>query len=257
MNNFTGFIENKEQFLAYVKRQLGDPVIDIEMTDEQMFDTFEEVLSLYNEYALDGTRYAALKFEITAFKSPFSLRLPDNIFAVHRVYSSDISFAQLLFGSSFTPGYSHLFGSSGAKSFMGQGFAFDLVSLQIFKEFSGVLESYRQNKLQHTYNRNTHELTLILPQRPTIPFQIICEVDSYLDPEDFPQIYNNRWFKRACTAKSRILWGTVLSKYGTMEMDGGYKIEPQNLIDAGKYEWEILIEDLELRLSEPSRMYVG
>jgi len=57
---------SRDELVSYVKRKLGDPVITINVSDEQVDDRIEEALRYFQEYHFDGSEKVFLKHQITS-----------------------------------------------------------------------------------------------------------------------------------------------------------------------------------------------
>ena len=55
----------KQQLLDYCKRQLGAPVVEINVDDDQADDILDDALQFFQEYHYDGTIRTYLKHQIT------------------------------------------------------------------------------------------------------------------------------------------------------------------------------------------------
>jgi hypothetical protein len=58
-------ITTKADFIKYCKRQLGFPVVQINVSDEQISDRIDEALGLMQEYHPDATQKTYVKYQIT------------------------------------------------------------------------------------------------------------------------------------------------------------------------------------------------
>ena len=57
---------SRATLIEYCKRRLGDPVIEINVDDDQVEDRVDEALQYYQEYHSDATVRTYLKHQITA-----------------------------------------------------------------------------------------------------------------------------------------------------------------------------------------------
>ena len=57
---------SREAYKQYCLRNLGSPVIDINVDDEQLEDRIDEALQYYRDYHYDGTIHDYVKHQITA-----------------------------------------------------------------------------------------------------------------------------------------------------------------------------------------------
>ena len=56
---------SKAELLSYCKRQLGAPVVEINVDDDQADDVLDDSLQFFTEYHYDGTIRTYLKHQIT------------------------------------------------------------------------------------------------------------------------------------------------------------------------------------------------
>ena len=56
----------REELKQYALRKLGAPVIQINVDDEQLEDSLDDAIQMFNEYHFDGVERALFKHEITA-----------------------------------------------------------------------------------------------------------------------------------------------------------------------------------------------
>jgi len=57
---------SREEFGQYCLRQLGDPVIHIEITPEQVDDRIDDALTMWREYHYDSVTRTYLKHQVTS-----------------------------------------------------------------------------------------------------------------------------------------------------------------------------------------------
>lgn len=58
-------LQNRQQFTEYCLRRLGHPVIQINVSEEQIRDRIDDALSLFNQSHYDGTEHLFMKHQIT------------------------------------------------------------------------------------------------------------------------------------------------------------------------------------------------
>ena len=55
----------RQELVEYAKRQLGHPVLEINVADEQIEDALDDTLILYQDRHMDGVEKMYLKHKIT------------------------------------------------------------------------------------------------------------------------------------------------------------------------------------------------
>ena len=56
----------REEFKDYILRKLGQPVIQVNVSDEQVEDRVDEAVSFWRDYHYNGSQLVYLKHELTA-----------------------------------------------------------------------------------------------------------------------------------------------------------------------------------------------
>lgn len=84
----------RAQFIDYCKRNLGHPVIEVNVDDDQVSDRVDEALELWHDYHFDGTEKIYLKHQITQQdRDRRFILIPDRIIGVTGVLDFDGSAA--------------------------------------------------------------------------------------------------------------------------------------------------------------------
>jgi len=73
---------------------------------------------------------------------------------------------------------------------------------------------------------------------------LVAEAFRVVDPDEFPKIWADQWMQRYTTARIKLVWGTVLSKFGNMPLPGGVMMNGEKVYNEARDE----IKDLEQRL---------
>jgi hypothetical protein len=104
------------------------------------------------------------------------------------------------------------------------------------------------------YNFNPHKKVLQLFENYT-GHALIHYYYEY-PAEENDEIYNQMWIKRMCVAKTKFLWGTILSKYsGTLV--GSAQVNASELKSDAQSEIEALQTELDERWQDPCPVLVG
>ena len=71
----------------YAKRQLGHPVVELNLDDDQMEDRIDDALEFFQEYHFDGTFPTFLKHQITASTLKITSNVRELVGAINRIIS--------------------------------------------------------------------------------------------------------------------------------------------------------------------------
>ena len=78
---------SRQDLIEYCKRKLGDPVLEINVDEDQIEDRVDEALQYWQEYHFDATVRTFLKHQITATDvSNEFIPIPTNILFVNKMY---------------------------------------------------------------------------------------------------------------------------------------------------------------------------
>ena len=96
----------REEFKQFCLRKLGAPVIQINVSDEQIDDRIDEALSFFNDYHYNGSEHVFVKHEITQQdKDNRYIQIPEGTLelGVSRIFnlSSSISSGTGMFNVSY------------------------------------------------------------------------------------------------------------------------------------------------------------
>ena len=59
-------ITSRDEFIDYIKRSLGDPVIEVNVEEQQMEDRVDEALAYWREFHSDAVHRTYIKHQMTA-----------------------------------------------------------------------------------------------------------------------------------------------------------------------------------------------
>lgn len=82
---------NPKDLKDAILRRLGAPVINVEVTEEQIYDCIQRAMELYGEYHYDGLNKSYMAFKLTAQQAADGLVVlenPYNVFAVTKLLRS-------------------------------------------------------------------------------------------------------------------------------------------------------------------------
>lgn len=242
-------IRTREDLKAWVIRQLGSPLITVELTSEQLEDAIDNATILWTKYATMNIRYLTLNLaeypaENELEGTPEGFDLTDYRVAAVASISTGESFGlngggDQLFGlsNSMLAGGSYPFFNHSGAGKSGGGWT----TYQSVVEFIKLSKRMMATEFDFVYNPLTHRLRLY-PNPLTIPMQgwscIQCEV---VPPDD--ELYGNEYIKRLTLAYAKITIGTIRKKFTSVTLPGGGQIDI-TIGDEGKEELKILIENI-------------
>ena len=241
----------RQQLIDYCLRQLGAPVLEINIADEQIDDLVDDALQLFYERHFDGVERVFLKYKITQddidrgrarggdntagivttttssgdFEENSNyLVVPDSILGIERVHTFDNSNV-----------------SSGMFSIKYQLFlndlAFDLgyqglLNYAMTKTYLEDLDFLLTTTNQIRYNKRNNRLYLDIDWSNTsVNTYMIIECYRIMDPANYSGVYNDSFLKKYLTARIKKQWGQNLIKFNGVKLPGGVELNGRQLYE--------------------------
>jgi hypothetical protein len=86
---------------------------------------------------------------------------------------------------------------------------------------------------------------------------VIVEAYRILDPDTFPDVYNDEFLKRYCTALIKQQWGINMKKFEGVQLPGGVTLNGQKIYDEATEEIQILREEIKNTYQLPIDFFTG
>lgn len=243
--------ESREEFIEYILRKIGAPVIEINVSEEQVEDRIDEALSFWNDYHYNGSQLIYLKHQITAVdKENGYVQLPQKLLGISKVFPFDTSI------------------STGTGMFNVQ-YQFVLNNLTD-------LTSYN---LQHYYMTMQHIefMQEILVGKPLIRYNkhvnrlhidtkidhwnegkyLIIEAYDVIDPDSYSDVWTDRWLQNYASVLVREQWGLNLTKFTGMQLVGGVQFNGEQILAEARAEREKMEEDAVQNLQPLTYNFIG
>lgn len=251
---------SRQKIIDYAKRRLGEPVIEINVDDDQVQDRLDDALQLYREYHYDGVDKIYLKHQVTQddIDNEF-IPAPNPIQSVTRLFIFDE------FGLNNLFAFPHRFALSQIGSLGGVGFGgglhggANLTGLVLSRQYVALAQQLLNPEKPIRFNKVTNKIFIDMnwEEELTVDMFLIFEVWTVVDPEAFTEVFNDIWLKEYFTALVKKQWGSNLSKYEGIQLPGGVTFNGQQLMEQANQDIERLKEELDNRYSLPPDFYLA
>ena len=246
---------SRATLIEYCKRRLGDPVIEINVDEDQLEDRVDEALQYYQEYHSDATVRTYLKHQITA----------SDVTNEYIPISSDIIFVSKLFPISSSFNSSYNFFDIKYQMMLNdiadlQNFAGDLAYYEQMQQYLSMLDMKLNGTPQVQFSRRQNRLYIFgdfADEDIKAGEYIIAEVYQIVDPETYTSVYNDMWIKEYTTSLIKQQWGQNLIKFEGMQLPGGVVLNGRQIYDDATNEIAQLRENLRLEQELPPDFFVG
>lgn len=242
--------ETRKEFKAYCLRRLGAPVIQINVADQQIEDLIDTALELFGRSHYDGSIQIYQPVEVTAqVRTDKFFPIDETIIGVQRVLETSYQ------GSSQFSIEWQLMASTYPFALKGDG----LLTYAMAMSYRETLKNVVSGKTKHLrYNRHMDRLFIDMDWNTVRDGQIfVVEATRVLDPEEFPQVWNDPFLKKYATALIKRQWGNNLRKLKNVQLVGGVSIDADGILQEAEAEIAALEDAMINEYQEPVDFIVG
>ena len=251
---------SRQSLIDYCLRSLGEPVIEINVDEDQIEDRIDEAIQFYQEYHSDAVVRCFRKHLVTAedVQNQY-IELPDSLLFVNRIFPFTGS------GSGGTGMFSidyqiHLNDIFDLRNMFGNCGGTGLLNYSMTKQYMSLIDRTVHGMQQiSTFSRHQNRLYVEADWSSKIGVGQYIIVEGYetIDPEAFNDVYNDRFLKKYATALIKRQWGLNLIKFEGMQLPGGVTLNGRQIYDDAVQDIEKIEEDMQLTYEFPPDFFVG
>ena len=261
---------SRSDFKNYCLRQLGAPVLEINVADEQVDDIIDDALQYFYERHFDGVLRTYLKYQVTQDdidrgKGPGQdgvlgittttatatidgaqmqfdweensnyLQVPPAVIGVEKVFHFDGS--QSMSSGMFSIKYQlflndiYFFGS------------LEMLTYNMTRTYLSDLEFALTTQKQFRFNQRQDRLYLDVDwSELTAGDYIIIDCYRTIDANDYERVWNDSFLKKYTTALLKRQWGQNLLKFQGVKLPGGIELDGRAIYEDGMKDLEIIRE---------------
>lgn len=218
----------RAEFKDYVLRKIGAPVIQINVSDEQVDDRIDEAIAFWRDYHYDGSQMVYLKHQLTQEDIDRGyVEVPENLLGITRIFdlSSSISTGTGFFNVQYQFVLNNLEDITGYNI---QHYYMSMSHLQFLQEILVGRPMIR-------YNRHINRLYVDINKSILNPGSyIIIEGYDIIDGETYSDVWNDRFLQNYASALIREQWGYNLTKFTNMSLVGGVQFNGEQILSDAK-----------------------
>ena len=271
---------NRGQLINYGLRQLGAPVLEINIDDDQLHDAVNDTVQIYQERHYNGIERMYLKYKITQddidrgtakgtggvgivttsgistntattvssefYETSNFLAVPENILGVNRIFKFDSS---SISGGMFSIKY---------QLFLNDLYYFNSVNLLQYamtKTYLEDIDHLLTTEKQIRFNMRQDKLYLDIDWgSEQVGDFIVIDCFRALETE---QIYDAPFVKRYFTALIKKQWGANLLKFRGTKLPGGIELNGREIYDEGVKELQELRDRSAMDYEMPPLDFIG
>jgi hypothetical protein len=236
---------SRAELQAYAKRQLGDPVIEINVDPDQEEDVLELSLQFFQQFHFDGVERIFLQHQVTANNiSDKYVTLSDAVIGVERVLPFDSRTRGIdLFDVRYQILLNDLYSIQST----------DIIYYYQVQNQLALMNQLLVGQKPVRFNRHQNRLHIDMDwdENTAVGEFIIIECYRILDPDTFTDVYNDLYLKKYVTAQLKKQWGNNLKKFSGVQLPGGVTLNGQQIYDEAVQEIQQLEEEVESRYQLP------
>ena len=251
---------SREGLIDYAKRQLGFPVLEINVADEQFSDLLDDAVQVYQERHYDGIVRMYLKYQITqddidrgqarggnttlgittttatstvGLSTTFDLeenqnyiQMPPSVIGVNQIFKIR---SDTVYDGLFNIRY---------QLFLNDLYQFGSIDLLQYTMVQTYLEDITHllnPNMRYRFNIRQDRLYIDVDWAAAVNVDDYFVIDCFriLDPNDFTRVYNDPFLKRYFTALCKKQWGQNLIKFQGVQLPGGIQLNGRQIYDDG------------------------
>jgi len=246
---------SRATLIEYCKRRLGDPVIEINVDEDQLEDRVDEALQYYREFHSDATVRTYLKHQVTAQDVTNEyITLANNIVFVSKMFPLQSSFQSSR--NFFDIKYQMMLNDIADL----MNFAGDLAYYEQMQQYLSLLDMKLNGQPQVQFSRKQNRLYIFGDFQDddiNAGDYIVAEVYTEINDSDHTSIFNDMFLKEYTTALIKQQWGQNLIKFEGMQLPGGVILNGRQIYDDATGEIETLRQRVRDEHEFPPDFFVG
>ena len=277
---------SRTDLINYCKRQLGAPVLEINVADEQIDDLVDDALQYFQERHFDGVTQTFLKYKITqddidrgrarggsnnaagittstatstidgssvnfSFEENSNyLQVPPEIIGITKVFKFDGS--NTVTNNMFSVKYQlflndiYYWGST------------EILTYAMTKRYLEDIDFALSTDKFIRFNQRQDRLYLDFDWgSATADDYLIIDCYRMLDPNSYSRVWNDSFLKRYVTALVKRQWGQNLMKFQGVKLPGGIELNGRQIYDDAQKDLEVIREQMSNTYELPPYDMIG
>jgi hypothetical protein len=241
----------RNEFKEYCLRKLGKPVIEINVDDDQVEDRIDESLRYYWDYHFDGTEKLYYKHQVTEQnKTDKYFTVPENIIGAVRVFAiaDPMIRSDDLFNIRYQIALNDLYSLTSVS----------MIPYYMVMEHLALITELLVGQQPIRYSRHKNRLYVDMDWgKINVGEFLLIEAYEVIDPNEYTDVWADRWLQNYATAKIKYQWGSNLTKFTGMQLPGGVQFNGEKIFNDAQTELEKMEAEMISSYSLPVSDMVG
>jgi hypothetical protein len=245
-------VTSRQGLIDYCLRRLGQPVIEINIDEDQLEERVDDALEYFQEYHFDGVEKVFLKHLITSGDITNEyIPMGDPVISVIRVLPipSFDSFQGGFFNEEYQLRLNDLNNFSGSS----------LIQWEMTQQNFSLVEQLFSIAPTMMFNRKQNRVYLEADWNDKFSVNDVLVIEAYraLNPSTFTEVWNDMFLKKYTTALIKRQWGENLKKFQGVVLPGGITLDGKTIYDEAVEEIAKIEEEMSLSYELPADGFVG
>ncbi len=278
---------SRTELADYCRRQLGAPVLEINVADEQVDDIIDDAVQYFQERHFDGVSQTYLKYKITQddidrgrasmetnkkqtgittttatadiagtdvtftyYENSNFLQIPPSVIGVTKIYHFDGT--NTMTNNMFSVKY---------QMFLNDIYywgATELLTYAMTKTYLEDINFLLTTEKQIRFNKRMDRLYLDIDWGSVSKDDyLVIDCFSQLNPNDYGRVWNDSFLKKYTTALLKRQWGQNLLKFQGVKLPGGVELNGRQIYDDAEKDLEIIREQMSNTYELPPLDMIG
>ena len=285
---------SRQQLIDYCKRQLGYPVLEINVADEQIEDLVDDAIQLFNERHFDGVNKVFLKYQLTQddidrglarppgasgsntegitstsatasiggsnttftyYENSNFLAVPADIIGVEKVFQFNNTLGTGMFNVKYQFFLNDVFGLWGGVT---AASGYDMLSYSMTMSYLETMNFLLNTHKHIRFNQRQDRLYLDIDYSTVSAGEfLVIECYRAMNGTDYTRVWNDSFLKPYLTALIKRQWGQNMMKFQGVKLPGGIELNGRQMYEDAERELEVIREKMSNTYELPPMDMIG
>lgn len=242
---------SRTEFKNWVLRKIGAPVIQINVSDEQVEDRIDEAIDFWRDYHYNGSQLIYLKHQVTQDDIDNGyIALPERLLGISGIFNleSSISTGGGIFNVQYQFVLNNLEDITG----------YNVSNYYMAMSHLEFLQEMLVGKPMIRYNKHVNRLYIDADKSAlTVGNYVIVEAYDIIDDASYNDVWSDRWLQNYASALIREQWGLNLTKFDGMQLVGGVTFNGANILAEAREDRQRMEEEAIQSLQPLAHNFIG
>jgi len=285
---------SRQELIDYCKRQLGYPVLEINVADEQIEDLVDDTIQLFNERHFDGVEKVFLKYQLTQddidrgkarppgasgqsqvgiastsattsivgsattftyYENSNYLQVPPDVIGIEKVFQFNDTAGGGMWDVKYQFFLNDIFGLWGGIT---AASGYDMLSYSMTMSYLETMNFLMNTHKHIRFNQRQDRLYLDIDYSTVSTGDfLIIECYRAMNGTDYTRIWNDSFIKPYLTSLIKRQWGQNMMKFQGVKLPGGIELNGRQMYEDAEKELEVIREKMSSTYELPPMDMIG